>query len=116
MFEIQHYLDESGRDFYADWYLSLKDSKTRRVIDRRLNRVALGHFGDCKPVGGGVWELRIDFGAGLRLYYALSGKTVVLLLCGGSKRTQQADIAKAHACWKHYQSIQGHQDENTLAR
>jgi len=103
MFEIEHYLTDSGRDLFADWYHGLKDHKVKRAIDRRLARMALGNFGDCKPCQDGVWELRIDAGPGYRVYYARAGQTVVLLLCGGDKRTQQADIARAGAYWTHFQ-------------
>ena len=65
----------------------------------RVLRMGAGNFGDCKPLHGGVWELRIDYGPGYRVYYAISGHRVVLLLCGGDKRTQDADIDRAVACW-----------------
>jgi len=104
MFEIRNYLTEAGRDVFTQWYLALKDHKLRRAIDRRLSRMALGNFGDCKPCGNGVWELRIDLGPGWRLYYALTGQTVVLLLCGGNKDTQQTDIARADAYWQDWQN------------
>ncbi|HHW4681413.1 MAG TPA: type II toxin-antitoxin system RelE/ParE family toxin [Xylella taiwanensis] len=72
-----------------------KDNKVRIAIDRRLYSVELGNFGDHKPCREGVWELRIDLGSGHRIYYAQVGKTVILLLCGGIKRSQEADISKA---------------------
>ena len=68
-------------------------AKTRILI--RLRRVSLGQFGDVKPVGEGVSELRIDYGAGYRVYFIQTGKTLVVLLAGGDKRTQQRDIQKA---------------------
>jgi putative addiction module killer protein len=61
--------------------------------------MTLGNFGDCKPVGDGVWEIRIDHGAGYRVYYAQAGTKLVLLLVGGDKRTQTADIATAQRYW-----------------
>jgi putative addiction module killer protein len=70
-------------------------SFARIAIDRRINRIELGNFGDHRPCREGVWELRIDMGPGYRVYYALVGKTVILLLCGGDKRSQDADIVKA---------------------
>jgi putative addiction module killer protein len=68
-----------------------------------LAKVAAGNFGDCKPCREGVWELREDFGPGYRVYYARNGKSVVLLLYGGDKRSQAADISRAVECWKDYQ-------------
>jgi len=104
MFEIRNYLTETGHDPFNHWYLGLKDGTIKRAIARRIARMALGNFGDCKSCGNGVWELRIDMGAGWRIYYARAGQTVVLLLCGGDKRTQQADIAKACAYWQNWQN------------
>ncbi len=66
----------------------------------RIDRLALGLFGDAKALRDGVRELRIDWGPGYRVYYALAGCTVVLLLCGGDKRTQKADIARAVSYWR----------------
>jgi len=95
MFEIEHYLTDTGHNPFADWYDGLKNHKAKQAVDRRLNRLGLGNFGDHKFCGNGVWELRIDLGPGYRLYYAQAGQTLVLLLCGGDKRMQQADIARA---------------------
>lgn len=69
----------------------------------RVNRMAAGNFGDCKPVVEGVWELHIDWGLGYRVYYAQVGKLLVLLLAGGDKRTRQADITAALANWNDWQ-------------
>lgn len=69
----------------------------------RINRMAIGAFGDCKPISDGVWELRVDHGPGYRVYYAQAGKQLVLLLLGGDKRQQQSDIEKAIECWGDYQ-------------
>lgn len=93
--EIRHYVTSAGEDVFDAWRESLKDRATRRVVDRRINRLELGNIGDAKPVGDGVWELRIDFGPGFRVYYALIGKAVVLLLGAGDKDTQQRDIERA---------------------
>ena len=70
---------------------------------RRVTRLESGNFGDHKFCRDGVWELRIDVGPGWRVYYALAGRRVVLLLCGGDKRAQEADIAKAVNCWQDWQ-------------
>jgi len=68
-----------------------------------LNRVRLGNFGDCKPVGKGVSELRVDYGPGYRVYYGRSGASIVILLCGGSKKSQAKDIQLAQAYWADFQ-------------
>jgi len=93
--EILHYLTTNGKDVFESWLGSLKDDRAEARIDARINRLSRGNFGDCKPVGGGVWELRIDYGPGYRVYYAMVGQTCLLLLCGGDKRKQSGDIAKA---------------------
>lgn len=71
------------------------------IVRARLNRVRLGNFGDCKPVGGGVEELRIDFGPGYRVY-GRDGQSIAILLCGGDKRTQARDIRMSQKYWKEY--------------
>ena len=77
--------------------------RPRRRIAARIARLAAGNFGDCKPLRDGVWELRIDWGPGYRVYYAMSGRVCVLLLWGGDKRKQAADIARAVEYWNDYQ-------------
>jgi putative addiction module killer protein len=101
--QILHYLAAEERDLFQDWLDGLRDMRARIAILRRVDRVARGNFGDHRFCREGVWELRIDVGAGYRVYYAQAGQTVVLLLCGGDKRTQDADIARAVACWQDYQ-------------
>ncbi len=103
MIEIRRYTSEAGRDVFGDWLRKLKDRRARARIETRLTRLALGNVGDCKPVGSGVWELRIDVGPGYRVYYAMDAKTFVLLLCGGDKRTQTKDIERAITFWNGYQ-------------
>jgi putative addiction module killer protein len=87
---------------FSKWLASLKDRQAAGIVRARLNRIRLGNFGDCKSVGGGVTELRIDFGPGYRIYYGREGASVVILLCGGSKRSQTRDIVTAQAYWKEY--------------
>jgi len=78
-----------------EWLNEMRDTKAQTAILRRLTRLIVGNFGDHKPCRDGVWELRIDVGQGYRAYYSQTGTTVILLLCGGDKRTQNADIDKA---------------------
>jgi putative addiction module killer protein len=80
---------------FNDWLTNLKDGKGRARILARLTSVEQGNFGDSAPVGDGISELRIHFGPGYRVYFKQTGKTIVLLLCGGDKSTQQKDINKA---------------------
>jgi len=84
-------------DVYLAWFRSLRDARARARIDNRIRRLSLGNPGDVRPVGGGVSELRIDYGPGYRVYFAQRGATIVILLCGGDKRTQSRDIARAIA-------------------
>lgn len=102
MYELRHYATASGKSLLAAWLDSLRDRQAAARVAARIARLEAGIFGDCKPVGQGVWELRIDWGPGYRVYYALAGRSVVLLLCGGDKRKQAADIEKAIECWIDY--------------
>jgi putative addiction module killer protein len=82
-------------DLFATWLCKLRDEQARARVQIRIRRLSLGNFGDVKPVGEGVSELRIDYGPGYRVYFQLVGNLLVLLLVGGTKKTQDADIAKA---------------------
>ncbi|ETS32390.1 putative addiction module killer protein [Photorhabdus khanii NC19] len=82
----------------------VRDTKAQIAIDRRIIHMELGNFSDHKPLSEGVRELRIDVGPGYRVYYAKSGLTIVLLLCGGDKRKQDADIARACEYWREWKS------------
>ena len=82
---------------FQRWFTRLKDHQARALIDARIRRVSLGNPGDIRPVRGAVSELRIDHGPGYRIYMTRRGNTVVLLLAGGTKRTQDADIKLALA-------------------
>ena len=82
-------------EIFARWLVSLRDSRARTRIQARIDRLQLGNPGDVKAVGGGLSEMRIDYGPGYRVYFVERGKTVVILLAGGDKRTQDRDIATA---------------------
>ena len=90
---------------FREWHRKLRDTKAKFAIDRRIFRIESGNFGDHKFCRDGVWELRIDIGPGYRLYYAIAGSAVVLLLCGGDKVTQAADINRACEYWKREKGI-----------
>jgi len=99
MIELRRYQREDGSVPLCDWLNGLRDVRARAQIEIRLRRLSIGNFGDCKPVGEGVLELRINMGAGYRLYCARHGQMLVILLCGGDKRTQDADIQRAKDYW-----------------
>jgi putative addiction module killer protein len=80
---------------FVKWMSKLDNRQARARIQVRIDRLALGNPGDVRPVGGGVSEMRIDYGPGYRVYFMRRGPIVVVLLCGGTKRTQAADIARA---------------------
>ena len=83
---------------------ALRDTTAKIAVTRRMNRVELGNFGDHRFCRDGVWELKIDVGAGYRVYYAIANQQIVLLLCGGDKRLQNADIERACTYWQDWQT------------
>ena len=90
--EVLIYQTREGKAPFEEWLNSLSDRKAAAKIRVRIDRVRLGNFGDYRFVGEGVYELRIDYGPGYRAYFIQEGKAVVILLCGGDKRTQSKDI------------------------
>lgn len=103
MFTIEQYQTAGGKDVLETWFATLRDRRAVARIAARIERLAHGLFGDCKALRDGIWELRIDEGPGYRVYYARSGRRVILLLCGGDKRTQATDIQRAVEYWKDWQ-------------
>ena len=80
---------------FKNWIRGLKDRIAQSVITARIRRISGGNFGDSRPVGDGVSELRIDYGPGYRVYFTQRGREIVILLCGGDKSTQDRDIKAA---------------------
>jgi putative addiction module killer protein len=103
-FEVRQFL-EGGRSPFAEWFDRL-DAVTAARVDRYIRRLEAGNFGAAKPLQDGVFELRLDFGPGYRIYYGREGKTIIILLGGGSKRRQDADINAAVGRWKRYKQAQ----------
>ena len=99
---INFYQIPNGPEPFAEWFLSIRDTKTRQRIQARLTSVRAGNLGNHRFVGNGVWELRLDFGPGYRIYYGEVDNTIVLLLCGGDKSSQQRDIERAKNYWAEY--------------
>ncbi|OLD84247.1 MAG: addiction module protein [Chloroflexi bacterium 13_1_20CM_54_36] len=106
MIEIRHYVNRAGKDVFDDWLTQLADARAQAKIATRINRLAAGNFGDCKSLRQGLFELRIDWGPGYRVYYGMIGRGV-LLLCGGDKRKQSADIDRALEYLKDYKERTG---------
>jgi putative addiction module killer protein len=100
---LEYYQRENGSVPFRDWLHELRDSYGVERIRARLARVRAGNFGNIRILGNGVCELKVDHGPGYRLYYAMSGTTVVLLLVGGDKSTQKRDIDTARQYWRAYQ-------------
>lgn len=99
MIELRRYQLNDQNVPVTDWLRALRDLRARAQIEVRLRRISTGNFGDSKSVGDGVAELRVDLGAGYRVYYARHGQALVLLLCGGDKGSQQNDITRAKDYW-----------------
>lgn len=99
---------ENGSVPFDDWFESLRDVRMQAAVDSRLARVRAGNLGDHKGVGGGISELRINVGPGLRVYYGEHGKQLVILLGGGDKATQTRDINRAKQLWQQWLEFNKH--------
>jgi putative addiction module killer protein len=94
-YSLRHYVAANGKRPFAEWLCSLPDRNAAARVQIRLERLRLGNFGDVRSVGKGLSELRIDVGPGYRVYFMVEGQSIVVLLCGGDKTTQQKDIRRA---------------------
>jgi putative addiction module killer protein len=101
MNEVREYITAEGRTPFARWFNRLNVEAARKVVSARA-RMVLGNFSNAESVGAGVYEYKIDFGPGYRIYFGKEGNQIVILLGGGTKKRQQADIIKAQAFWKEY--------------
>jgi len=100
---VRIYATPNGRTPFTEWLEGLKDQRGRALIRQRLDRILVGKFGDCRNVSGAISELRVNFGPGYRVYFGRE-RNDVTLLCGGEKRTQPKDIARAKLYWAEYWS------------
>jgi putative addiction module killer protein len=101
MIEIREYIDQEGSSPYAKWFNRLNAQAAAKVVTA-LVRIEQGNMSNTKSVGSGVFECRIDFGPGYRVYFGKDGNTLIILLGGGTKKRQQNDIQKAWKIWKDY--------------
>jgi putative addiction module killer protein len=101
MIELHGYVDESGNKRFAQWLDDL-DAMAAARVTVALARMEQGNFSNTKGVGSGVFEYRIDFGPGIRIYFGRDGDSLVILIAGGTKKRQQQDIAAAKECWAAY--------------
>jgi len=100
--QVENYVRSDGSCPFEDWMTSLRDQQARARIRTRIARIRLGNLGNCEPVGGGVLELKIDYGPGYRVYFGQVGTKLVILLCGGDKSSQTEDIRRAIEYWQDY--------------
>jgi putative addiction module killer protein len=98
------YESNDGKCPFQNWLNGLGDIRGRATIRARLERVRLGNLGDCKSIGGGIFELRVQYGSGYRVYFGQDSLKLVVLLCGGDKGSQGRDIIKAKVLWKEYRN------------
>jgi len=100
--EVENYELPDGSCPFEEWMSSLRDRRARAIIRTRIGRVRLGNLGNCEPVGAGVMELKIDYGPGYRVYFGQVETKLVILLCGGDKSSERADIRRAIEYWEDY--------------
>lgn len=100
--ELQFYKTQNGREPFIEWFHALRNQRTQTRIQKRLGQLENGNLGDCRSVGGGVFELRFHFGSGYRIYFGEVDNTLILLLCGGDKSSQTSDIQRAKTYWREY--------------
>lgn len=105
--DIILYTSHTGKQPFVAWQDKL-DKTTRTIINQRLIRIRNGNFGDCKSIknSGGVYELRINYGAGYRVYFGKHGSNIVVLLVGGDKGSQKRDIAQANQYWRNFKECE----------
>lgn len=115
MLKLRVYTTQQDKQPFTEWYKKIKDLMARARIENRLEQLRLGNYGDCKSVGGHIFELRLFFGPGYRIYLAKDGNAIVVLLCGGDKSSQESDIKKAKKYLHDYKEMTEDEKE-TLPR
>ena len=100
--KLDYYIAPNGGIPYLKWFKALSDDKAQRIIDARLTRIRSGNFGACEPVGARIFELKIYYGPGYRVYFGKAANKIILLLLGGDKSTQAKDIQIAGRYWENH--------------
>lgn len=111
--EVRNYITPEGRNPFRQWLTQLRDKRTRANIQRRIARLQEGNFGDYKRLGSDLYELRINYGPGYRIYFGTLTSRIVILLWGGHKGTQQQDIARAENYWNELRSRDNEHGNNS---
>ena len=101
MIRIRKYIDPNGYSPFDKWFMGLNSIAAAKII-KSIYKLELGNFSNVEGVGGGVYEQKIDFGPGYRVYFGKDGNEIIILLCGGTKKRQSNDIAEAIALWQDY--------------
>ena len=104
MIQVREYIDLSGRNRFARWLERLPAPAAAKV-SRALYRIELGNLSNVRNLGGGIYESKISFGAGYRVYFGKDGEALIILLCGGTKKRQQSDIETARRLWRDYRLL-----------
>jgi len=102
--KLEVYRTQDGKQPYAIWFDKLRDARAQALITKRIARLCLGNPGDCKALKDDIYELRIHYGPGLRVYFAQEGERIILLLAGGDKSTQKQDIQKAKEAYNDFKT------------
>lgn len=103
-FKVEYLVLKDGSCPFEEWTNNLSDKIVRINVLARIKRLKFGNFGDCKSISSAIRELRIDYGPGYRIYFSLRNKTVIVVLCAGSKKSQSKDIRKAQKLWETYKN------------
>ena len=109
-YSIKTYKTANGKRPFRIWLDDLKNQTARAAIDLRIDRMRMGNFGNCEPLKGSIYELKIDIGPGYRVYFSKIGLQIILLLCAGSKKRQQKDIDKAREYLNDYKKNEAQAD------
>ncbi len=101
-YTVKIYQTSTGKSPFNEWLLDLSDRKAKAAIHLRIERLRTGLFGDCKVLGAGIFELKLDIGPGYRVYFSKTGTTIILILSAGSKKNQQKDISLSKKYFEDY--------------